>query len=131
MKRFILSAFSVVLATAAVAPVAQAAPSVDKDFNLQTLRLWEMDARNKADADFNLQTLRLWEMDARNKSEDSAQPYYYPESAAQPSSQAVSAESDSAHTTEPTAWEAPEVEEDISSPARSLTAQRHQSLDRN
>ncbi|MEO1394927.1 MAG: hypothetical protein AAFV90_18640 [Cyanobacteria bacterium J06634_5] len=70
MKRFTLSAFSILLAVGAMAPTAQALPQVDADFKLQTLRLNEFDARNKSkvDADFKLQTLRLNEFDARNKS---------------------------------------------------------------
>lgn len=47
MKRFILSTLSVVLAASAVASTAQALPQVDSDFKVQTLRLSELDARNK------------------------------------------------------------------------------------
>ncbi|MEL7495909.1 MAG: hypothetical protein AAGJ95_18365, partial [Cyanobacteria bacterium J06554_11] len=70
MKRFTLSALSVVLTLGAIAPTAQALPQGDPDFKLQTLRLEELDARNKSEAKstFKLQTLRLAELDARNKS---------------------------------------------------------------
>ena len=49
MKRLILSAFSVLLAAGAVAPTAQALPKIDSAFNVQKLRLSELDARNKAE----------------------------------------------------------------------------------
>lgn len=117
MKRFILSAFSVLLATAAVAPTAQALPKIDADFNVQTLRLSEFDARNKSD-------------------EAVEQPYYYPEASTQPSPQTVWAEEASTPAAKPTewerpaTWEAPAMQEESTSPALSLTEQRHQSLDR-
>ncbi|MEM9949672.1 MAG: hypothetical protein AAF810_26875 [Cyanobacteria bacterium P01_D01_bin.36] len=111
MKRFILSAFSVLLATAAIAPVAQAAPTLSSDFNLQTLRLQEFDARNK--------------------SEDASQSYDYdyPQGATQTWTEDAAAEQDSSPAAEPTAWEAPEAEAEASEPALSLTARRQQALD--
>jgi len=109
MKRFLLSACSIVLATAAIAPAAQALPKIDSSFNLQTLRLSEFDTRNKA--------------------EDSKQPYY-PQAEAETWTQPVSAEEDSSPTAESTLWESPENQEDIASPEPSLTERRQQSLDR-
>ena len=113
MKRFILSAFSVVLATAAIAPAAQALPKIDSDFNLQTLRLSEFDARNK--------------------SEESEKPYY-PEAS---SDDYYPAESDSSQSADAntweeqeSAWEAPANEEEAAAPALSITQRRHQELDR-
>lgn len=117
MKRFILSAFSVLLATVAVAPTAQALSKVDPAFTLQALRLSEFDTRNKSD--------------------ENQHPYYpqasthYPQVSTQPYPQNVSAEQDNAQMAEPTLWEeTPENPEEASSPALSLTQQRHQSLDR-
>lgn len=113
MKRLILSAFSVLLATAAVAPTAQALPKVDPAFDIQTLRLSEFDSRNK--------------------SEEYPQAYS-PQTSTQPSAPTVSAESDSAQTTKPTvwetSWETPENLEEAGAPALSLTQQRQQALDR-
>ncbi|MGD1895324.1 MAG: hypothetical protein ACFB16_00050 [Phormidesmis sp.] len=117
MKRFILSAFSVLLATAAVAPIAQASTKVDANFNIQTLRLSEFDVRNKSE-------------------EASQQPYDYPEASTQPSAQTVSVEDSSAPTAESTewersaTWETPTMQEAEASSALSLIEQRHQSLDR-
>lgn len=117
MQRFILSAFSTLLITAAVAPTAQALPKIDADFNLQTLRLSEFDARNKSD-------------------EAAEQPYDYPQNSAQPSTQTVSTEDSSTRTAEPTEWERPATwetsaeQEESTSPTLSLIEQRHQSLDR-
>lgn len=51
MKRFILSAFSVMLAVSAVSTRASAFPQVDSAFNIQTLRLSELDTRNKSEDD--------------------------------------------------------------------------------
>lgn len=109
MKRFILSAASVLLATAALAPTAQAVPQVDSAFNLQTLRLSEFDARNK--------------------SEEAPQPYY-PQTSTQATPQTVSADQESIPTTEPAVWEASETQEEDASAALSITEQRHQLLDR-
>ncbi|MEO1395480.1 MAG: hypothetical protein AAFV90_21470 [Cyanobacteria bacterium J06634_5] len=117
MKRLILSAFSVLLATAAVAPTAQALPKVDPAFDIQTLRLSEFDSRNK--------------------SEEYPQPYS-PQTSTQPSAPTVSAEPDSAQTTKPTVWETswetpwetPENLEEAGAPALSLTQRRQQALDR-
>lgn len=47
MQRFILSACAAVLATVAVAAETQALPKLDPAFNLQTLRLSELDTRNR------------------------------------------------------------------------------------
>ncbi|KPQ32347.1 MAG: hypothetical protein HLUCCA11_21740 [Phormidesmis priestleyi Ana] len=54
MKRFTsfafsVSAFSVLLTAGVIAPSAKALPQVASDFNLQTLRLSELDARNKSE----------------------------------------------------------------------------------
>ena len=115
MKRFILSAFSVMLAVGAVAPTAQALP--------------------KLDSAFTLQTLRLNEFDARNKSEDYEQPYGYPQSSTQPTPQNVATEQEPTPSAEPTVWQAPTAEEEVASAdaslASSLTELRHESLDRN
>lgn len=52
MKRFILSAFSVVLAVGAVSSSsASALPQVESAFNIHTLRLSEFDTRNKSEDD--------------------------------------------------------------------------------
>ena len=114
MKRFILSAFSVVLATSAIAPAAQALP--------------------KLDSEFSLQTLRLQEFDARNKSEESEKPYYYPEASSDDyyPAEADSSQSADANTWEEqeSAWEAPANEEEAAAPALSITQRRHQELDR-
>ncbi|MFK8184651.1 MAG: hypothetical protein AB8B99_14870 [Phormidesmis sp.] len=69
MKRFTLSAVSILLATAALTPDALAISQVESDFNLHSQRLEELDARNKADVKlaFNLHSQRLEELDARNK----------------------------------------------------------------
>ncbi|MEL7070329.1 MAG: hypothetical protein AAGN15_16955 [Cyanobacteria bacterium J06581_3] len=67
MKRFIFSAFSIMLAAGAMATEATALPQVDDDFKVHTLRLEEFDTRNKSE--FKVHTLRLEEFDARNKSE--------------------------------------------------------------
>ncbi|NJM98820.1 MAG: hypothetical protein HC800_18175 [Phormidesmis sp. RL_2_1] len=109
MKRFILSTISVLLATAAVAPTAQALPKLDPTFNLQTLRLSEFDSRNK--------------------SEEISQPYYSPTSTQVPA-QNVTAEQDSIPTTESTGWESPKYEKKDASTTLSITERRHQSLDR-
>ncbi|MGD1864853.1 MAG: hypothetical protein ACFB0D_09880 [Phormidesmis sp.] len=109
MQRFILSACSVVLATAAIATEAQALPKIDSAFDLQTLRLGELDTRNKSD--------------------EYSQPYYS-QSSPEPSPQSVSTEQERAQTTDPTTWENAESQEQPSSPVISVTERRHQSLDR-
>ncbi|MEL6553409.1 MAG: hypothetical protein AAFQ63_08120 [Cyanobacteria bacterium J06621_11] len=109
MKRFILSAFSVLIATSAIAPTAQALPKVDPSFEIQTLRLRELDTRNK--------------------SEDSQQPYY-PQTPTQSWTPDTSAEQESAQTTEPTTWENAEKQEEEVSSELTVTERRHQSLDR-
>lgn len=72
MKRFTLSAISILLATAALTPDALALSQVESDFNLHSQRLEELDTRNKGDVKptFDLHEQRLEEFDARNKSED-------------------------------------------------------------
>ncbi|MEL6490466.1 MAG: hypothetical protein AAFQ95_10925 [Cyanobacteria bacterium J06621_3] len=130
MQRFILSAFTVLLATAASAPEALALKPVDADFNLQSQRLAELDARNKGaiSPTFKLHSQRLAELDARNKSEDNSQPYYSQPST-EPAAQGVSTEQESTQKTEPTAWENADSQEQPTSPAISLLERRHQSLD--
>ncbi len=114
MKRFTLSTFSVLLTVMAIAPTAQALPKVD--------------------ADFKLQTLRLSEMDARNKSEDDQQPYYpygkpQTQMPAQPAPTNPNVEqTDPADTGSTTASE--DAEESNTSRGLSLTERRQQSLDR-
>ncbi|NJM98823.1 MAG: hypothetical protein HC800_18190 [Phormidesmis sp. RL_2_1] len=108
MKRFILSAVSVLLAIAA-APAAQALPKVDLAFNLQTLRLSEFDSRNK--------------------SAEGSQPYY-PLTSTQLSSQNVTAEQDRIQTVESIGWKSPKYQEEAPSPVLSITERRHQLLDR-
>jgi len=119
MKRFILSTFSVLLATGALAPTAQALPQTDSDFNLQTLRLSEFDSRNK--------------------SEDDQKPYYpY-------SQQQTPAQASSQSEWETTNWEAnaeetgfieadstavEESSEGVRIEGLSLIEQRHEVLDR-
>lgn len=112
MKRFALSAASVLLAAAALASTAQAAPQIDSAFDLQTLRLSEFDARNK--------------------SEEASQPYYsqisYPQTSTEATPQTVSADQDSLPMVESAVWETTEIQEEESS--LSLTERRQQSLDR-
>lgn len=107
MKRVIFSAFSVLLAAGAIAPTAHALPQIDPAFKLQTLRLNELDARNKSEET----------------------PQHYPETY-QPSSQNEAAEQGNIPTTESTVWETSETQEEDTASALSLTERRHQSLDR-
>ncbi|MEL6260315.1 MAG: hypothetical protein AAFR12_04540 [Cyanobacteria bacterium J06626_6] len=138
MKRFTLSALSVVLTLGAIAPTAQALPQGDPDFKLQTLRLEELDARNKsaAKSTFKLQTLRLEELDARNKSENSDYPYgQTPAQTSAPTSWTESAPTTSAEQVAPADADATVVieeaqGEDADSQAISLIERRHQVLDR-
>ncbi len=71
MKRFVISSLSILLASAAIAPMAQAFDAnLDADFSVQELRLQEMDARNKAvksGESFDVHQLRTSEFDQRNK----------------------------------------------------------------
>ena len=70
MNRLFLSTLTVLLAAGAAAPMAQAFDTkLDPDFNLQELRMRELDARNKsADSEpFNLHKLRLEQAERRNK----------------------------------------------------------------
>ncbi len=70
-KKIALSALSIVLATAAIAPATKAAETTsEKSFNVHQLRVFELDARNKnfdLKEGFSVQNLRLSELDARNK----------------------------------------------------------------
>lgn len=111
MKRFILSAFSVVLAAGAIAPAAQAFPQVDPAFKIQSRRLYELDARNKAEDD----------QAAYDTYEQQPQEQAYPESATGWQEKPVREES--------TTWkdEAP-IEADAET--LSLTDRRHALLDR-
>jgi len=136
MQRFILSAFTVLLATAATTPEALALKPFDADFDLQSQRLAELDARNKGalSPTFKLHSQRLAELDARNKSEDYSQPYYsqpdYSQPSTQTSPQTVSTEQESVTAPEPTVWETSEAPVEDASPALSITERRQQSLDR-
>lgn len=121
MQRLILSACSVFLITAAVAPTAQALPKVDPGFTVQTLRLREFDTRNKSD--------------------DGQQPYY-PQTSTPAWSQDDAAEQESIQTTESTVesavettvettvLESPATPEETSSPVLSVSQRRQQFLDR-
>ena len=131
MKRFIFSALSIVLAAGVAAPSAQALPQVDAAFKLQSLRLSELDARNKAD--FKLQTLRLSEFDARNKAEEGKDAYVpYGEAASEASEwtepQNESAEEENVVEAEATATE--DVASEADAPTLSVTERRQQVLDR-
>ena len=69
MRRFVLSIFSVLLAAGATAPMGQAA-DIQQSFELQRLRITELDIRNKdakSAKPFNLHQLRIEEASRRNK----------------------------------------------------------------
>lgn len=71
MKRFALSALSVLLAAGALAPISQAAEATaEKPFNIHQLRTVEFDSRDK-NFDFkdgySIQQRRLAELDYRGK----------------------------------------------------------------
>lgn len=102
MQRFMLSAFSILLVTAAVAPTAQALPQVSEDFDLQTLRLNEFDTR------------------------DSSAPTPQAES----SQAATEADYQEYSGQKPTKWDAPEAQEEEADTTVSVTNRRHESLDR-
>ncbi|MEM9092374.1 MAG: hypothetical protein AAGC93_27040 [Cyanobacteria bacterium P01_F01_bin.53] len=120
MQRFVLSAFSVVLATAAIAPAAQAMPQTSSSFNLHQLRIYELETRNK--------------------SEDAQYPYYpqqadYPQTYTPAASQDVSADEEGTWTPEAaisqpveTQAEAQAEAQEETSTALSLIERRHQSL---
>jgi len=112
MKRFILSAFSIVLAAGAVAPTAQALPQVDPAFKLQTLRLSEIDTRNK--------------------SEDDQQPYdtYEQQTLEPPTLQNAPGWQETPVSAESTVWENVEAQSEANDQAPSLTERRQASLDR-
>jgi DNA-binding LytR/AlgR family response regulator len=76
MKRFVISAFSIsafsiLLAASAVVPAAQAAEAnSEKAFNVQQVRLANLDQRNKnldVKPGFSIQKVRLTNLDRRNK----------------------------------------------------------------
>ena len=117
MKRFILSTCSVLLATAAIAPTAQALPKLDPAFDLQTRRLSELDRRTKSD-----------DYSASEYSEYSES--YYSQPATEASGQPLSAEQEAVSTDKPTEWKAPETWEEEAEPVFSLIQQRHEVLDR-
>ncbi|MEL6492180.1 MAG: hypothetical protein AAFV85_06480 [Cyanobacteria bacterium J06634_6] len=100
MQRFMLSAFSILLVTAAVAPSAQALPQVSEDFNLQTLRLNEFDARDRL-----APTPQAWSPQAEAEYQD------YSDS-------------------KTTQWDAPEAQEEEAAETVSVTSRRHELLDR-
>ena len=74
MQRFVISSLSVLLASAAIAPMAQAFDAkLDTDFSMQELRTSEMDTRNKgaeSEQPFDLHKLRTAEFESRNKAGD-------------------------------------------------------------
>ncbi|MFK8185500.1 MAG: hypothetical protein AB8B99_19155 [Phormidesmis sp.] len=116
MQRFVLSAFSVVLVTAAIAPAAQAMP--------------------QNSASFNLHQLRISELETRNKSEDAQYPYYpqqaeYPETYKPAASQDASANEEGTWTQEATVSQPIETQAETqaeNSTTLSLIERRHQSL---
>ncbi len=116
MKRFILSAFSVVLAAGAVAPTAQALPTVDPDFNLQTLRLSELDARNKSEDDQPLY--------------DTTYDTYEQQALEQPTVQNAPSWQKKPVNADSTVWENAEAQSEANDQSPSLTARRQASLDR-
>lgn len=122
MKRFILSAFSVVLAAGAVAPAAQALPQVDPAFKLQTLRLSEFDTRNKSE-DYQ-QTYGTY-----------GQQTYGQQTYEQQSLEPATPQNDTSWeeqpvSTESTTWENAEEQSEAKAPSLSLLERRHESLDR-
>lgn len=102
MQRFILSAFSILLVTAAVAPSAQALPQVSSDFDLQTLRLNEFDTRDRFSPTPQAE---------------------YPQAVTEADYQDYSGQ-------KPTKWDAPEAQEEEAAATLSVTNRRHESLDR-
>lgn len=112
MKRFVLSAFSLVLAVSAVAaPSAQAFP--------------------KGDPAFKLQTLRLREFDARNKSEEAQQPDYgYTQAPEWDRPEAVTIDEESVVESEAIAPQPTETAAEENTSANSITERRQQALDR-
>lgn len=101
MQRFMLSAFSILLVTAAVAPSAQALPQISSDFDLQMLRLNEFDARNRIAPTPQAE---------------------YPQAATEADYQDYSGQ-------QPTTWDAPEAQEEDAAATLSVTDRRHESLD--
>lgn len=145
MKRFILSAFSVLLATGAVATEATALPQTDPNFDLQKIRLDELDTRNKSEyseesyyPSFDLHKIRLGELDTRNKSEYGEESYYpYGQSSAQSSEwkapQPVADEQESIEATGNAEAVAPEVadaSDEADELSLSVTQRRQEVLDR-
>ena len=100
MRRFILSTFSVLLATAAVSPTVQALPEAAPTFKLQTLRLNEFDARDRL-----APTPQAWSPQAEAEYQD------YSDS-------------------KTTQWDAPEAQEEEAAETVSVTSRRHELLDR-
>lgn len=84
MQHFILISFAVLLTTVAIAPTGQAIARVDTDFNIQTLRLSEVDARSE--------------------SETSGQPDHYLETPVQRSTQPIPAGEANTQAAESTLW---------------------------
>ncbi len=79
IHKFVLSGFSVALATLAVSPAAQAAEAkIGASFSVHQVRVAEFDGRNKnfdksfeVSEDFDMQALRIAQRDRRNKAGDS------------------------------------------------------------
>ena len=103
MQRFMLSAFSILLVTAAVAPSAQALPEISEDFDLQTLRLNEFDARDRL----------------------------APTPQAESYQAVTEADYQDYSAQESTKWDAPEAQEEDAATTLSVTNRRHESLERN
>ena len=102
MQRFMLSAFSILIVTAAVAPSAQALPQVSEDFNLQTVRVNEFEARNRI----------------------------APTPQAEPSQAATEASYQDYSDQQSTQWDAPGAQAEETATTPSVTDRRHVSLDR-
>jgi len=102
MQRFMLSAFSILLVTTAVAPSAQALPQISSDFDLQTLRLNEFDTRDR----------------------------FSPTPQAESPQVATEADYQDYSDQKNTQWDAPEAQAEDAAGTLSLTNRRHESLDR-
>ena len=127
MKRFLLSAFSVVLAAGAVAPAAQALPQVDPAFKLQTLRLSEFDTRNKSE-DYQ-QTYGTYEQQTYGQ-QTYGQQTYEQQSLEPATPQNDTSWEEQPVSTEPTTWENAEEQSEAKAPSLSLLERRHEFLDR-
>ncbi len=120
MKNFVLSAFSIALTVSAVAaPSAQAFPQGDSSSSIHTLRLREMDIRNKSEDD------QLYYPYTQTPAQTPAQSTEWtkPESA--------TVEGESVVESEAIAPQADEAATEEGASATSLTARRLQVLDRN